>query len=133
VLQRSGKRGLRAARLLHSCAVHRGARGAPCGLGAPDRRSKGEKVVTIAARPSKHDVTDLGLAEAGARRITWAAREMPVLSQIRERFAKERPFVDLRIGACLHVTADTANLMLVLRDGGARAALGAAKPPRTPA
>ena len=48
--------------------------------------------MTIAARPSKHDVTDLGLAEAGARRITWAAREMPVLSQIRERFAKERRF-----------------------------------------
>src|SRR5881396_3604670 len=76
----------------------------------------------------EHDVTDLGLAEAGARRITWAAREMPVLSQIRERFAKERRFVDLRIGACLHVTAETANLMLVLRDGGARVALCASNP-----
>ena len=52
--------------------------------------------MTIATRPSKHDVTDLGLAEAGARRIAWAAREMPVLSQIRERLAKERPFADLR-------------------------------------
>jgi len=84
--------------------------------------------MTIATRPSKHDVTDLGLAEAGARRIAWAAREMPVLSQIRERLAKERPFADLRIGACLHVTAETANLMLVLRDGGARIALCASNP-----
>src|SRR2546426_678295 len=63
-----------------------------------------------------------------ATSCTWAAREMPVLSQIRERFTKERPFVDLRIGACLHVTAETANLMLVLRDGGARVALCASNP-----
>jgi adenosylhomocysteinase len=75
-----------------------------------------------------HDVTDLGLAAAGARRIEWAAREMPVLASIRERFAKERPLRDLRIGACLHVTAETANLMLVLRDGGASVALCASNP-----
>jgi len=76
----------------------------------------------------QHDVTDLGLAPAGARRIEWAAREMPVLASIRERFAKERPLRDLRIGACLHVTAETANLMLVLRDGGASVALCASNP-----
>ena len=75
-----------------------------------------------------HDVTDLGLAAAGAKRITWAAREMPVLRSIRERFAKERPIDGIRIGACLHVTAETANLMLALRDGGAVIALCASNP-----
>src|SRR2546428_8512807 len=80
------------------------------------------------AAVQQHDVADLGLAPAGARRIEWAAREMPVLASIRERFAKERPLRDLRIGACLHVTAETANLMLVLRDGGASVALCASNP-----
>jgi len=84
--------------------------------------------MAVATKPAKHDVTDLGLAEAGGRRIAWAAREMPVLAGIRERFAKERPLRDLRIGACLHVTAETANLMLVLRDGGASVALCASNP-----
>ena len=84
--------------------------------------------MAVATKTAKHDVTDLGLAEAGGRRIAWAAREMPVLAGIRERFAKERPLRDLRIGACLHVTAETANLMLVLRDGGASVALCASNP-----
>ena len=75
-----------------------------------------------------HDVSDLGLAQHGGRRIAWAAREMPVLSRIRERLAKEKPFRGLRIGACLHVTAETANLMLALRDGGADVALCASNP-----
>ena len=75
-----------------------------------------------------HDVLDLGLAEAGSRRIAWAAREMPVLASIRERFAGERPLRDVRIGACLHVTAETANLVLALRDGGASVALCASNP-----
>jgi adenosylhomocysteinase len=77
---------------------------------------------------SPHDVTDLALAEAGAKRIEWAAREMPVLAAIRARFAKERPLAGVRIGACLHVTAETANLMLALRDGGAVVALCASNP-----
>ncbi len=77
---------------------------------------------------SASDVADLSLAEAGAKRIAWARREMPVLGRIRERLAKERPFRGLRIGACLHVTAETANLMLVLRDGGAEVALCASNP-----
>ncbi|MBM4433948.1 MAG: adenosylhomocysteinase [Chloroflexi bacterium] len=75
-----------------------------------------------------HDVNDLGLAQLGGRRIVWAAREMPVLSRIRGRLAKEKPFRGLRIGACLHVTAETANLMLALRDGGADVALCASNP-----
>ncbi len=78
--------------------------------------------------PLAYDVTDLGLAEAGARRTAWAAREMPVLSQIRARFTKERPLAGVRIGACLHVTAETANLMVALRDGGADVALCASNP-----
>ena len=76
----------------------------------------------------KHDVSDIGLAGAGERRITWAAREMPVLAQIKERFAKERPLAGLRVGACLHVTAETANLMLTLKAGGAEVALCASNP-----
>ena len=55
-----------------------------------------------------HDVTDLGLAAEGVRRIEWAEREMPVLRSIRERFARERPLDGMRIGACLHVTSETA-------------------------
>ena len=82
----------------------------------------------MAVTATDYDVTDLGLADAGARRIEWAAREMPVLRGIRERLAKEKPFRGLRIGACLHVTAETANLMLALRDGGASVALCASNP-----
>ena len=71
----------------------------------------------------KHDVKDLRLREEGIRRIEWAAREMPVMEQIRARFAKEKPLNGLRIAACLHVTTETANLMIALRDGGADIAL----------
>jgi adenosylhomocysteinase len=82
---------------------------------------------TITKTP-RHDVTDLALADAGARRIEWAGREMPVLAAIRERFERSRPLQGLRIGACLHVTAETANLMIALRDGGASVALCASNP-----
>ncbi|HEY6958797.1 MAG TPA: adenosylhomocysteinase [Candidatus Limnocylindria bacterium] len=75
-----------------------------------------------------HDVADLGKAAAGERRIQWAEREMPVLRSIRERFEKERPLTGLRIGACLHVTAETANLMITLRAGGASVTLCASNP-----
>ena len=74
------------------------------------------------------DVTDPGLAEAGARRIAWAGREMPVLAEIRARVAKEQPFKGLRIAACLHVTTETANLAMTLRDAGAEVALCASNP-----
>jgi adenosylhomocysteinase len=74
------------------------------------------------------DVKDLALAEDGNKRIEWAAREMPVINLIRERFTKERPLAGLRVSACLHVTTETANLMLALRDGGAELALCASNP-----
>ncbi len=74
------------------------------------------------------DVRDLSLAPQGGRRIEWAAREMPVLAQIRERFAAERPLRDVTIAACLHVTSETANLALALRDGGADVQLCASNP-----
>jgi adenosylhomocysteinase len=75
-----------------------------------------------------HDVTDLGLAAEGLRRITWAEREMPVLRTIRARFERERPLAGLRIGACLHVTTETANLMRTLAAGGAEVTLAASNP-----
>jgi adenosylhomocysteinase len=75
-----------------------------------------------------YDVKDLGLATEGNNRIEWAAREMPVIRLIRERFAKERPLEGLRVSACLHVTTETANLMLALRDGGAEVVLCASNP-----
>jgi adenosylhomocysteinase len=80
------------------------------------------------AMTADHDVTDLGLAAEGVRRIEWAEREMPVLRSIRERFARERPLAGLRIGACLHVTSETANLMRTLAAGGAQVALAASNP-----
>ena len=75
-----------------------------------------------------YDVKDLALANEGNNRIEWAAREMPVIRLIRERFAKERPLEGIRVSACLHVTTETANLMLALRDGGAEVALCASNP-----
>jgi len=75
-----------------------------------------------------HDVTDIGLADEGVRRIEWAEREMPVLRLIRERFQRERPLEGLRIGACLHVTTETANLMRTLKAGGAEVVLCASNP-----
>jgi adenosylhomocysteinase len=74
------------------------------------------------------DVKDLGLAERGRGRIEWAAAEMRVLSLIRERFEKERPLQGLRIGGCLHVTSETANLVKTLQAGGAEVALCASNP-----
>ena len=74
------------------------------------------------------DVTDLSLADAGSRRVEWAGREMPVLASIRERVWVEKPFKGLRIGACLHVTTETANLAMTLRDAGASVALCASNP-----
>lgn len=75
-----------------------------------------------------YDVKDIKLAEGGRRRIEWAAREMPVLHLIRERFIKERPLKGMRIAACLHVTTETANLMQTLHDGGADIVLTASNP-----
>ena len=74
------------------------------------------------------DILDARLADAGEQRIAWAAREMPVIAQIGERFARERPLEGLRIGACLHVTSETANLALALEAGGAEVTLCASNP-----
>jgi adenosylhomocysteinase len=81
-----------------------------------------------ARRPAHHDITDPALAAEGVRRIEWAEREMPVLRLIRERFEQERPLDGLRIGACLHVTTETANLMRTLKAGGAQVVLAASNP-----
>ena len=75
-----------------------------------------------------HDVTDLGLADEGVRRIEWAEREMPVLRLIRERFTREQPLAGVRIAAALHVTTETANLVRTLKAGGATVALSASNP-----
>ena len=74
------------------------------------------------------DVKDTKLAEGGRLRIEWAQREMPVLSQIQERFKRERPLSGMRISACLHVTTETANLMKTLQAGGADVVLTASNP-----
>jgi len=75
-----------------------------------------------------HDVKDLKLAAEGQDLIDWAAREMPVLTLIRQRFLKEQPLKGQKIAACLHVTSETANLMLTLKAGGADVALCASNP-----
>src|SRR6266496_3902268 len=74
------------------------------------------------------DVKDIALAEKGKARIEWADQEMGVLAQIRERFEKEKPLQGIRIGACLHVTTETANLVRTLVAGGAEVALCASNP-----
>jgi len=74
------------------------------------------------------DIKDIKSAPAGKLKIEWAARQMPVLELIKERFAKEKPLKNIRLGACLHVTSETANLVLVLKAGGAKLALCASNP-----
>jgi len=76
----------------------------------------------------QYDIKDIGLAEQGRKRMAWAENEMPVLRQIRERFKKEKPFKGMRVSACLHVTAETANLMATLAAGGADIVLAASNP-----
>ena len=76
----------------------------------------------------EHDVKNVGLAAEGRLRIEWAEQSMPVLRQVRERFAREQPLKGLRLGACLHVTTETAVLMLTLKAGGAQVALCASNP-----
>lgn len=76
----------------------------------------------------KYDIASLRLANAGKKRIDWAEREMPVLREIKKRFTAEKPFRGTRISACLHVTAETANLMKTLQAGGAQVMLAASNP-----
>jgi adenosylhomocysteinase len=75
-----------------------------------------------------YDIKDKSLADQGKLRIEWASREMPVIKLIRQRFAKEKPLKGIRISACLHITTETANLALALKDGGADLVLCASNP-----
>jgi len=75
-----------------------------------------------------YHIADVELAAEGKRRILWADRNMPVLTSIRERFSDEKPLKDIRLSACLHVTAETANLMRTLKAGGADVLLCASNP-----
>lgn len=75
-----------------------------------------------------YDVKDLGLADEGRLRIEWAERDMPVLRIIRERFERDKPLAGIKAAACLHVTTETANLMITLKAGGAEVVLCASNP-----
>ncbi|TMC48095.1 MAG: adenosylhomocysteinase [Chloroflexi bacterium] len=75
-----------------------------------------------------HDVADLDLADAGQPLIEWSAQEMPVMRLIRDRFTKERPLAGMRMGGCLHITSETANLAITLKAGGAELRLCASNP-----
>lgn len=75
-----------------------------------------------------YEIADINLAELGAQRIAWAAKEMPVLLKIRERFAKEKPLAGINMIACAHVTTETANLAITLKAGGVDCALIASNP-----
>jgi adenosylhomocysteinase len=75
-----------------------------------------------------YHIKDIGLAEEGVERIEWAYREMPVLREIRARFSREKPLKGLRIGCSLHVTTETANLVITLKEGGAEVYLCASNP-----
>ncbi|MGA7672393.1 MAG: adenosylhomocysteinase [Nitrolancea sp.] len=77
---------------------------------------------------ARFDIRDIGLAEDGKRRISWAAREMPVLELIRQRFERNKPLAGVRIVACVHVTSETANLAYTLKAGGADAVICASNP-----
>ncbi|MBC6424090.1 MAG: adenosylhomocysteinase [Hormoscilla sp. SP12CHS1] len=84
--------------------------------------------MTATAVQLKHEVKDISLAPKGKQRIEWAGREMPVLRQIRDRFAQEKPFAGIRLTACCHVTTETAHLAIALKAGGADALLIASNP-----
>ncbi|UBF24873.1 adenosylhomocysteinase [Kovacikia minuta CCNUW1] len=82
----------------------------------------------IRPKELKHEVKDLSLAPKGKQRIEWAGREMPVLRQIQDRFAQEKPFTGIRLVACCHVTTETAHLAIALKNGGADSLLIASNP-----
>ncbi|MGI8818041.1 MAG: adenosylhomocysteinase, partial [Gemmatimonadales bacterium] len=84
--------------------------------------------MTVQTAVAKYDIKDLKLADEGKRRTEWSERSMPVLRQIRARFAKEQPLKGIKLSACLHVTTETANLMVTLRAAGADIALCASNP-----
>src|SRR5438309_1927115 len=94
--------------------------------GKASHHTLGERMST--ATQIRHDVKNLSLAPHGKKRILWADTDMPVLARIRERFAREKPLTGMRMSACLHVTAETANLARTLQAGGADLVLIASNP-----
>jgi len=92
------------------------------------RKLVAKNVMLYSKGMKKSDIKDKSLAASGKKRIEWAAHDMPVLAAVRERFAKEKPFKGLRMSCCLHVTAETANLMRALHAGGADVLLCASNP-----
>ena len=96
-----------------------------------EAKASKRKISSVASRNGRalpHEVRDLGMAEAGRRRIEWADEQMPVLRLIRERFAKEKPLRGQRLSACLHITTETANLLRTLKAGGAEVLCCASNP-----
>src|SRR5438309_2547221 len=89
---------------------------------------KQENMSTSVLPQVSHDVKNIDLADLGKRRIEWANQSMPVLQSIRKEFIKNQPLKGIRISACLHVTSETANLAITLRDGGADVVLCASNP-----
>jgi adenosylhomocysteinase len=77
---------------------------------------------------TQYDIKDLSLAQEGKLRIDWAGKEMPVVKLIGERFGREKPLAGVRVSACLHITTETANLALALKEGGAEVVLCASNP-----
>src|SRR5690606_28883107 len=93
---------------------------------SPPQRPEGS--MSAIALDAPYHIRDISLADEGRRRTEWAERSMPVLRQIRSRFAAEKPLAGRRIACCLHVTTETANLMITLRAAGAEVALCASNP-----
>lgn len=87
--------------------------------------NEGEKMTTMNI---DYDIKDLALAEQGKSNIEWAYKDMPVLATLRERYKKEQPFKGMRISSCVHVTKETANLVITMKEGGADAVLAASNP-----
>ncbi len=83
---------------------------------------------SVMAEKIKYDIRDIGLAKEGKKRIDWAYNDMPVLQLVEERFKKEQPLKGMKMSACLHVTAETANLVRILKSGGADVLLCASNP-----
>src|SRR5437868_8767820 len=92
------------------------------------KTEKSEPMSATVAAPVRCDVKSFELAEQGKRRIEWANQSMKVLQSIRKEFIKNQPLKDIRISACLHVTTETANLAITLRDAGADVVLCASNP-----
>src|SRR4051795_7592560 len=92
------------------------------------RSTKKESMATASTTELRGDVKNIELADQGKKRIEWANQSMPVLQSIRKDFIKNQPLKGIRIAACLHVTTETANLAITLRDGGAEVVLCASNP-----